>query len=419
MKKILVKAPATSMSGYGEHARLILRALKDNHNVDLYLMNIGWGQTNNIPRDTEEKRWLEQLMAKTNDYFSKNRDKMQKGSPIFDVSVQVTIPNEWEKIAVQNIGVTAGIEVDRISHVWIQKAEIIDKIIVPSNFAKQGFDNTVYEVVNNKTGQSKELRCRKEVEVIHYPVKSLEKDIDFETNFFSQIKTEKNFLAIAQWSPRKDIELTIEGFIKEFHDEEIGLIVKTNLKNNSNMDREETKKRLEDLLSSYPDKKCSVYLLHGGLTEEQMNSLYTSDKVICLASTTHGEGYGLPLFEAAYNALPIIAPKWSGHVDFLTASYEGKVKYCAVSPKYQLQDVAGTSVWKGVIEEGSKWCYVDEKSYRESLRKMVSSHYSSYKKRASVLSQEIKKNFSSDKIYRLINESIAPDERLEDNEIIL
>lgn len=419
MKKVLVKAPAVSMSGYGEHARLILRALKENPEVDLYLMNIKWGQTGNIPRDTEEKKWIEKLMAKTNNYFSQNRESMSAGRPIFDISVQVTIPNEWEKIAIKNIGVTAGIEVDKISHKWIEKSEVVDKIIVPSHFAKNGFENTVYDVVNNRTGEKLELKCQKQVDVIHYPVKTLEIDTDFDNNFFSQIKTEKNFLAVAQWSPRKDIEQTVKGFIQEFHDEEIGLILKTNLANNSNIDRSKTKERLQNLVSSYPDKKCSVYFLHGNLTEEQMNSLYTNEKVVCLASTTHGEGYGLPLFEAAYNGLPVVAPKWSGHVDFLTAEYEGKEKYCAVSPKFNLKEVSQETVWDGVIEKGTRWCYVEESSYRESLRKMVSPHYSSYKKRAAALSESIKNNFSSEKIYKELNDSIVPKDELEENEIIL
>lgn len=407
MKKVLVKAPAVSMSGYGEHARLILRALREQSDIDLFLMNIRWGQTGNIPRDTEEKRWIESLMAKTNSYFNKNREKMQAGEVIFDVSIQVTIPNEWERIAARNIGVTAGIEVDKISHTWVEKTQVVDKIIVPSEFAKAGFDNTVYDLLNNKNGENIQVRCQKETEVIPYPVKTLETDSVFEEEFFRDIETEKNFLCVAQWSSRKDLELTINGFVREFHNEEVGLILKTSLASNSNIDRENTKNRLENILEQYPNKKCSVYLLHGNLTEEQLNSIYKSDKVICLVSTTHGEGYGLPLFEAAYNGLPIIAPKWSGHIDFLTMEYEGKSKYCAVSPKFEVREVGEESVWTGVIERNTKWCYVNEASYRESLRKMLSPHYSSYRKRALELAKTIKKDYSKEAVYQKIIDAIG------------
>jgi len=48
-----------------------------------------------------------------------------------------------------------------------------------------------------------------------------------------------------------------------------------------------------------------------------MLSLYTNSKIKAIVSTTHGEGCGLPLLEAAANALPVIATDWSGHLDFL------------------------------------------------------------------------------------------------------
>ena len=48
-----------------------------------------------------------------------------------------------------------------------------------------------------------------------------------------------------------------------------------------------------------------------------MANLYAHPKIKAYVSLTHGEGYGLPLFEAAYHGIPIIAPDWSGHLDFL------------------------------------------------------------------------------------------------------
>ena len=406
MKKILVKGPAASMSGYGEHTRLILNALREDNDTDLYLMNIKWGQTGNLTKDTEEKRWIEKLMLKTNEYFQNNKEAIQSNTPIFDISVQVTIPNEWEKIAKRNIGITAGIEVDRITHQWIEKSQLVDKIIVPSHFAKQGFDKTVYEMINNKTGEKVEVRCQKDVEVIPYPVKDLSVSSTFDKNFFDKIKTQKNFLAIAQWSPRKDLETSIRGFLEEFHDEEVGLIIKTNITNNSVIDRNLAKEKLDNLISEFPSRKCTVYLLHGNLDRTEMNSLYTNEKVLALVSTTHGEGYGLPLFEAAYNGLPVIAPRWSGHVDFLSMSHSGKEKYCALAPKYSLAKVAPEVVWDGVIKDDSQWCYVDKDSYKESLRKVLSSNYGAYKKRSKKLSENIRNTHSKENVYKKIIASI-------------
>ena len=95
-------------------------------------------------------------------------------NPGFDVSFQVTIPNEWERVATKNIGVTAGIEVDKISPVWVEKSALVDKIIVCSEFAKSAFDNTSYQVKNNETGEvTNDWRCRTPVEVVPIEVRKL------------------------------------------------------------------------------------------------------------------------------------------------------------------------------------------------------------------------------------------------------
>ena len=69
-KKILVKGPALSRSGYGEQTRFALRALQTYEEyLDIYLLNIPWGTTGFILTDTEEYSWLENLLAKTEAYI--------------------------------------------------------------------------------------------------------------------------------------------------------------------------------------------------------------------------------------------------------------------------------------------------------------------------------------------------------------
>ena len=47
---------------------------------------------------------------------------MQQQGP-FEASLQVTIPNEWDRIAPINIGYTAGIETNKVSPAWISRRE--------------------------------------------------------------------------------------------------------------------------------------------------------------------------------------------------------------------------------------------------------------------------------------------------------
>ena len=59
------------------------------------------------------------------------------------MSAQVTIPNEWEKLAPINIGVTAGIETTKVSPQWVEKSKLMDKIITISEHSKQVYENTL------------------------------------------------------------------------------------------------------------------------------------------------------------------------------------------------------------------------------------------------------------------------------------
>ena len=85
------------------------------------------------------------------------------------------------------------------------------------------------------------------------------------------------------------------------------------------LDREEQLKKIRGIKNEVKGDLPNVYLLHGDLTDVEMNELYNHPRVKAHISLTHGEGFGLPIFEAAYSGLPVVAPAWSGHVDFLYA----------------------------------------------------------------------------------------------------
>ena len=162
----------------------------------------------------------------------------------------------------------------------------------------------------------------------------------------------------------------------------MGLVLKTSIKGNSRIDRHYTEQKLEQIVKSHGDIKCKVYLLHGDLTESEMTGLYSHSKIKALISTTHGEGYGLPLFEAAYNGLPVIAPGWSGQRDFLyvpdNRSPTGKLKPLFATVEYDLQNVQSEAVWDGVIQADSQWAFPKESSFKKRLRE-VRTNYSRFK----------------------------------------
>jgi len=395
MKRVLVRGPALSQSGYGEHTRLVLRALRSREEeLDLHLISTSWGATNWIFENNEERAWLDALIQKTAVLMQ------QKQLPQPDVSVQVTIPLEWERIAPINIGVTAGIETTKIAGEWIEKANMMDKIIVPSQFARYAFDETSYDAQNSQTGEIvKGYRNQTPIEVIPYP----RKEWIFESNPLSaegviNFTTDFNFLAVAQWGPRKNLENLIKWFIEEnFDRENVGLALKTNLAKNCEIDRVACIERLNALLTheDYKDRKCKIYLLHGYMTEEEMALLYRHKDIHAFVTTTHGEGYGLPLFEAAQAGLPIIAPAWSGHVDFLTMPVDGKNKFIPLKVDYDLRHVQKEAVWPKVIQADSMWCFPKEGSFKMKLRSMMD-NYNAMKKKAVQLADWLEENWPNE-----------------------
>ena len=408
-KKILVRGPCLTRSGYGEHARFALRSLRAKQDIfDIYVIPVGWGQTGWTSEDNEERRWLDERIKATSIYA-------QQGGQ-FDISLQVTIPNEWELLAPINIGVTAGIEATKVAAVWLEKANMMDKVITISEHSKWGFTNTAYQGQNSQTGEPMTLACSTPVEIVHYPVKSYEALPDLELN----LDFDFNFLAVAQQGPRKNLENTIKWFVEENIDQKVGLVVKTFIKNGAIVDREHTEKMLSNILAKYPDRKCKVYLLHGDLTDAEMHSLYVHPQIKAMVSLTHGEGYGLPLFEAAYSALPIIAPGWSGQCDFLYAPPQESKKKKSANKKqpyfaevdYAIAHVHPSAVWAGVIEKDSQWCYPNEGSAKMKMRQ-VRKQYPKWKKKANALQVWVLENFQEEMLYKRFADFVCKEEKFD------
>ena len=68
------------------------------------------------------------------------------------------------------------------------------------------------------------------------------------------------------------------------------------------------KEQIKNYIKLYPKKNIpSIYILHGDLSDEEMNSLYNHHKVKAMVSLTKGEGFGRPLLEFSVVGKPIVA----------------------------------------------------------------------------------------------------------------
>lgn len=392
MKKLLFRGPLLTSSGYGVHARQLLAAILRTKKYDVSVASINWGNTSFVMMHDRFFDLVRQL--------SKKFEEERQSNVQYDVSVQCTIPNEFEKLAAVNIGVTAGIEVNIVSPDWLVKTnDKVDLLVVPSHHSRDAFTAVAYR---DQSGKDIRLMkplavCPEGVDTSVYNTKTLSEDqasmFDFPSDF--------NFLFVGlgldkpMGEDRKNLSLLIKLFCERFKDDKsVGLVLKAGVVNHSLMDFESITRRIKDIKKSTGCGEFPrIHLVHGRLSDDDMSVLYRHPKIKAMISLTHGEGFGLPLLEAAACGLPVVATSWSGHTDFLTI--DGKKKY--VPLEYDLKEIPESSVWKGVMEKGTKWAYPKEDDVKLKMKKLILS-YDKPKEWALELAQHIARNYSLERV---------------------
>ena len=130
------------------------------------------------------------------------------------MSLQVTIPNEFEEMATVNVGYTAGIESTACSAQWLEVTnKVVNNIIVVSSFSEKAFTETVY--TGEVNGQPVQLKLEKPIDHVNYAVKDYENvepldlPLDYDVNFVvidpqksTLLKKESVIAKILNWQKR-------------------------------------------------------------------------------------------------------------------------------------------------------------------------------------------------------------------------
>ena len=332
MKKVLLRAPVLTMSGYGVHSRQILRYLLQNPNISVDVQNLAWGNTPWDVNANSENGLIGEALKRSVDDSKKD----------YDVSIQVQLPNEWDtSYAKFNVGVTAAVETDKCNPTWTSvHCEKMDMVIVPSEHTKNSLDksavtNTPIKVVPESYYD----------EILDDPIGL---DLPLETSF--------NFLTVGVLTgnnpntDRKNLFYLIKWFVEEFKgNDDVGLIIKTNSGRDTTIDKKMTKSLLKKVLSEIGHQGTPrVYLLHGPMSRKEMTGLYKHESVKAFVSCTRGEGFGLPFLESAAADLPVIATNWSAHTEFLNM---GKW----INLDYDLNEVHSSKFDNNIFVENTKF----------------------------------------------------------------
>ena len=125
----------------------------------------------------------------------------------------------------------------------------------------------------------------------------------------------------------------------------------------------------------------------------------TSLPIKSMVSFTRGEGYGLPLIDAAASGLPVLATNWSGHLEFLSKGHFSKVEY-------DLVPVSDKKIDGAIFVQGARWAQVREADAKKRMRKTVES-YAKPKEWANELANVIREKYSIEAICDLYDQVIG------------
>jgi len=388
IKKVVLRAPVLTRSGYGTHARQVCRFLLEKHEkneIELFIKAVPWGITPWLLNRGMQNGLVGKIMDRTLDH---------KGD--FDVSIQLQLPNEWDpKLASYNIGMTAGVETDRCSEPWVNAINQMDKIVVPTEFVKKTFLNsgnvtTDIHVVAESYDEEM-ATCNKPLQV------------DFDTSF--------NFLIFGQVTgnnkdnDRKNIFYTIKWLCEEFADDkDVGIILKTNMGRATKIDKRIVVNIFGKIISEIRKTPFpKLHILHGDLTNSEVAQLYKHNSIKAFVLLSRGEGFCLPMLDATVSGVPVIAPKHSGYLDFMK---HGKF----IEVDYTLKEVHQTRIDNNIFVPGAKWAEASETDFKKRVRKFRNASKMP-KEWANDLSKIVKEKFSfktvSEEYEKVLSEALS------------
>ena len=285
-RRLMWHSMITPPTGYAMSSRELILAL-DRAGVDMsysFLLGTDVSEGNSGDPRLEQLRSrpksnkLPQVLYSQCDLFHKNAGSYKFGYSMLE---------------------TTGIPKD-----WVEQANEMDEVWVPSQFNKQTFEAS---------------GVKRPIHVIPLGINT-----DYYHPGIRGYRTSPRytFLSVFEWGERKAPEKLLRAFTRAFTDKDDVLLLLKVL----NVDTSRSLRREIDALD-LPANAPPIAILHNNIIKSyQMASLYRSAD--CFVLPTRGEGWGMPILEAMACGLPVIATNWSAQTDFMneTNAYPLKIK---------------------------------------------------------------------------------------------
>jgi glycosyltransferase involved in cell wall biosynthesis len=346
--EIAFAGPVLNRSGYGEWADELAKCLINYDKANITILPEAWGACVSRRIATAADELIHSKISKTR----------QINQP--DVLITCNMPYLNPLMGrVFNINFCAGLEVDRCPDYFMEGINRWDLCVVMSQFAKAGYLNSAIKPIPPidilPWGQDTNIFRVSD---------NRDQYVDAE---IAKIEEPEIFLCVGQitsphlFADRKNMAHLIRVFCETFKHEprKPALLLKTSGVNFSNFDRDATITKIQAAKSTVKTNDVNVYLLHGELTNNQMACLYNHPRIISNISFTRGEGWGGPLLQASLAGKPVIAPNYSGHLEFLPQGY-------FIPLAGNLQEIPESGISQFFIK-GSKWYEVDYDKAKDTM----------------------------------------------------
>ena len=388
----VISCPIDTFSGYGARSRDFVRSLIElkGEEWDIKILPQKWGDTpwNFLSQnDPLRQRFMNQLTQQP------------------DVWIQITVPNEFQGVGKYNIGVSAGIETTIYPGEFIEGSNRMDLNLVSSEHSRQVALATQFDKVDSNTNQKVGItKIEKPIEVLF---EGLDLDKYYknpqDSKLLKDIKEDFCFLYTGHQLPgnfgedRKNTATLIKTFFETFKGpgrKKPALVLKTNHVNYSLLDKEHIIKHINRIRDMVSGNLPNVYLLHGEMTDKEMNQLNNDPKIKSFISFTKGEGYGRPLAEAAITGKPVIVSNWSGHVDFINPEYN-------ILIGGELKNVHKSAANQFLLKE-SQWFNINVDIASRAMKDLFK-HYKKYHEKSRKQTQYLKNNWSFNRMTEKLN----------------